>query len=202
VQGHAGPAREVLRTYTLEVEPTQPGSYLLYLPIPMAPGGAPPAGFALRALEGAPRYGLVQTEHGPALRLAGEGKAKLEGAGPLPWKLTLDDPSFAYRQFKFFAYLGRDAAAPVLVKVAVEERTVEKGWEKHSDLGKTIAVQQVLEPVGWQVVKGAQIFDVSAQRGYEAGFPKVALGSLVAGLGALYVPLGMVVAQAWRRREA
>lgn len=200
---HQAPESVERADFKVEVAPTEPGgAYVVYVPIPAERDGTPAAGFGLLVLDGAPRFGLVQSEHGMALRIAGEGPAKLVAQGPLPVRLSLDDVSFAFRQFKFWAYLDRDASGPVLLKVEVRASSHHADWDVHRDNSKAIVVQEPLEPKGWQVVRATQLFDIAYGAGYGDNFPRIALGALATGLAGLYAPLSMVAVGAWRQRKA
>jgi hypothetical protein len=189
--------------FKVEVAPSRPGSYVLYLPVPGDAQGKSAPGFGLRVVEGAPNFGLVQSEHGVALRIAADGPVKLYGTGDLPVRLTLDDVHFSFRQFRFWAYLGRDAPGDILVKVEVRERDHNQDWEKRLDTSRAIVLQEPLEPKGWQALRATQLFDIAYGGGYSDGFPRVAIAALMTTALAGYVPTGMVAFGWWRaRREA
>jgi hypothetical protein len=173
----------------------------LYVPIP-SQGGAPAQGFGLRALAGQPQFALVQTEHGPALRIQAQGPIKLEGDGTLPVLLSLEDPQATYSQFRFLAYLDRHAPGPVLLKAEVRAVDHNTTWERHIDLARAIVVQQSLQPVGWQPVLATQLVDIGVADGYAAAFPRVAMGGLAVAVAGLYVPGGMVLLAAVRARSS
>lgn len=199
---HDRSEQAVDRTFVVELAPSQPGSYEVYVPVPATKEAKPMPGLALRVEQGAPRFALVQTEHGAALSVRADGPVKLRAEGAPPVRLTLDDGSFSFRQFKFWSYLARDAPGPVLVKVEVRQFVHAADWDQHADAGKAILVQEPLEPVGWQVVRATQLFDVSYGSGWGAEFPRMALGAGAVSLGALYLPLGLVVLQARRARPS
>lgn len=182
-----------VRDFHVELAPSAPGPYQLYLPVPADKAGQPAAGLALRVLEGHPRFALVQTEHGVALSVRGEGPLKLAASGPLPIRLSLDDLTFSFRQFKFWSYLAPESAGPVLVKLEVRVREHAADWERHLDTSKAILVQETLEPEGWQVVRATQLFDISLATGWGAGFPRMALGATMASAASLYAPLGVAL---------
>lgn len=198
---HTRTTEEVsVRSYSIELVPSAPGRYVVYAPVPVDTQDAAPRGFALRVEEGAPRFGLVKTAHGVALSVAAEGPVRMSVEQPLPLRFSLDDPSFSFRQFKFWSYLSHDAPGPVLAKVEVRERAHKANWTHHLDTGRAIVVQQALEPRGWQVVRATQMFDVRLETGHEAEFPRIAMAAAAAGAGAFYLPLGLVVVGAVRRR--
>lgn len=194
------PEATLVRSYAVELQPTAPGPYQVYLPVPAAPGGKVPAGFALTATEGQARFGVVRTEHGPALSIRAEGPVRLTAEGDLPLRLSLDDVPSKHRQFRFWAFLGDDAPGPVLVKLEVREHHHTAGWDRHSDVQRSILLQDPLEPAGWQVLRATHVFDLRTGPGYGAEFPRLALGAVGLSAAGFYPPLGLI-ALGWGRRE-
>lgn len=186
------------RDYAVELSPTQPGPYRVLLPLPSEDGRAA-APFALRIVEGAPRFHISQTGHGPALDVRAEGPVKLVAEGALPLRLSLDDRGASFRQFRFLAYLAPDAEGPVLVKLEVRERQHRSSWEQHVDASRAIVVQQALEPEGWQVTKATHHFDIAARKGYGDDFERVALGAVGVSAASLYGPAALLLLGAVRR---
>lgn len=194
------PDGSVTRAFVVELRPTAPGPYQVFLPVPAGIDGKAAPAFALLPLEGAPRFGLVRTEHGLALSVRAEGPVKLEAQGAMPVRLSLDDAPSKYRQFRFWGYLGRDAPAPVLLKLEVREHRHTADWDQHVDVQRAILLQDPLEPSGWQVLRATHVFDFAAGGGYGDEFPRVVLGAFGASVAGLYPPLGLIVVGAWRRR--
>lgn len=198
---HSGPgAAQVSQAFEVELQPTAPGTYQVYLPIPAGKDGKAAPGFTLEVLEGAPRFGVVRTEHGLALSVRAEGPVKLRAEGPMPIRLSLDDVPSKHPQFRFWGFLGRDAAGPVLLKLEVREHTHTADWSKHTDVARSILLQLPLEPNGWQVVKATHLFDFAAGSGYSGGFPRVVIAAFGASVAGFYPPLGLLVLR-WRRRD-
>lgn len=190
----------VTQVFTVELQPTAPGAYQVFLPVPSRNGQAAP-GFALQLVEGEARFGLVRTEHGLALSVRAEGPVRLAAAGELPMRLSLDDVPTKHRQFRFWGYLGRDAPAPVLLKLEVREHNHTASWDRHMDLQRSILLQDPLEPDGWQVLRATHVFDFAAGLGYGGAFPRLALGAVGVSAAGLYPPLGLI-ALGWRRKPA
>jgi hypothetical protein len=200
--GHRGRADNVLeREFAVELQPKQLGRYHLYLPVPVDAKGNPPPGLALGTDAGQARIGLVRTEFGTALSVEGEGPLRLHQRGPMPLRLSLDDAHFSYRQFKFWAYLDEGSPA-VAVNVTLRERNVSATWDRFTELGRAIVVDETVYPNGWGVLKATQRFDLLAGPGYGDDFPRLVLAGLDIALAAAYVPLAIVVARHWRRRKA
>jgi hypothetical protein len=137
-----------------------------------------------------------------ALRVRAEGPVKLVTDTHIPIRLTLDDARFSFRQFKFWIFLDRDAAGPVLVKLEARQRHHTEDWERHLDTSGAIVLQEALEPVGWQVVKATQLFDIAYGQGFRGGFPRIALGAVATSLTAMYLPLGILAVGWVQRRRA
>lgn len=196
---HGGREDVAARSYLVELAPSEPGRYEAYVPVPVEKDGGVARGLALRAVEGEPEFLLVGTRHGPALRVKAEGPVVLLAEGALPLRFSLDDERFRFRQFKFWSFLGPGAAGAVLAKVEVRERRHTEDWEQHLDVGRSIVVQEALEPEGWQVLPATHYFDVALEGGTGAGFPRLALAALTVALGSLYLPLGAAVLRAGAR---
>jgi hypothetical protein len=179
------------------VRPDEAGEYHLDLPTPVDGQGMPVPLPAPVAGDGA-RLDFVRTAYGTAIHLVGHGPVSLRWQGAMPLRLSLDDARFSYRQFKFWAYAA-EGSVPVRINVSLAEVNRTQGWEQHLQQGRTIQLDDHLQPGGWSLLYAVQQFDVLVQRGYQSEVARMALGALDVSLGAALLPLGMVVLRAHRR---
>jgi hypothetical protein len=190
-RGHA--EQDLHRTFVVELAPVRQGLYDVYLPVPVDRHGDPvPLRLSVEA--GNVEFGLLRTEFGAALRVQGEGPARLRQEGGLPLRLSLDDTARSFPQFRFRAYLA-DGSPQVLATVTLAERNDTADWDRRLDTGRSIVVQDSLS-AGWTSIRATHYFDLTMGKGYAATFPRVALLALDASLAAMYVPLAMIVLRA------
>ena len=176
------------------LRPLGSGAYDLQVPVPTDDDGNP-AALTLTATGAPVTFSLLRTEYGPALRVQGDGDAGpvvLTQHGGLPLHLSMDDQRTSFPQFKFWVRLAEDSPA-VNLTMALAQRESTQNWSRTARIGETIFFTQDLAPAGWQRVRAEHQYDIYSAGGTGQDFTRMLIGGVATGLGALYVPLGLVV---------